>query len=109
MLRRVTLVRTDVSEELRTVIIRVTRIDDEGSKFLRNVGSYKCHIPEDAILHGHRHENPKSYIIRDVHEICVDQNYRQETSNQFPSPYESTSFSDAAQGNCWHGEELAAT
>jgi hypothetical protein len=61
MLRRVALVRTDISEELSASIIRVTRIaelgttlaltsnrrtdschtDVEGAKFLRNVGSYK--------------------------------------------------------------------
>jgi hypothetical protein len=53
MLRRVALVRTDVSEELNTPIIRVTRIGglgtttdscypkDEGDKFLRNIGSHK--------------------------------------------------------------------
>jgi hypothetical protein len=53
MLRRVAVVRTDVSEELSAYIIRVTRIgelvtnscnsDDGGAKFLRNVGSYKSH------------------------------------------------------------------
>jgi hypothetical protein len=70
MLRRVALVRTDLSEELSTSILRVTRIgelgatlavtsnrrtlrrltiwyfchlDDGGAKFLRNVGSYKSH------------------------------------------------------------------
>jgi hypothetical protein len=71
MLRRVALVRTDVSEELSASIIRVKRIgelgttlgvtsnrrtlrrhtlfadsfhpDDGGAKFLRNVGSYKSH------------------------------------------------------------------
>jgi hypothetical protein len=64
MLRRVDLVRTDVSEELSASIIRVTRIgelrtlavtsnrhtlrrnttchpDDGGAKFLQNVASYK--------------------------------------------------------------------
>jgi hypothetical protein len=67
MLRRVALVRTDVSGELRTSFIRVTRIgelemlavtsnslccseftdscqpDEGGVKVLRNVGSYKSH------------------------------------------------------------------
>jgi hypothetical protein len=69
MLRRVTLVRTDVSEELGASFIRVTGIcelettlvvtsnrrtllrntkspchpDEGGAKFLRNVGSYKSH------------------------------------------------------------------
>jgi hypothetical protein len=72
MLRRVTLVRTDVSEELSAYIISVTRIGEVGTAlaatsnrgtlriqsefvFLRNVGSYKSHTalhPEDDILHG---------------------------------------------------------
>jgi hypothetical protein len=58
MLSRVALVRADVSEELSTSFIRVTRIDelgttavitdsrhpDEGgATFPRNVGSYKSH------------------------------------------------------------------
>jgi hypothetical protein len=60
MLRNVALLRTDVSEELSTSIIRVTRIgelgtlavikfayschhDNGGVKFLRDVGSYKNH------------------------------------------------------------------
>jgi hypothetical protein len=63
MLRRVALVRTNVSEERSASIIRVTRIgelgttlvvpsnrrtdsrhpDDGGAKFFRNVGSYKSH------------------------------------------------------------------
>jgi hypothetical protein len=41
--------------------------DEGGTKFLRNVGSYKSHtayIPEDAILHSHRHEHLKSYILQ---------------------------------------------
>jgi hypothetical protein len=67
-LRRVALVRSDVSEELNGFFIRVTRIgelgttlavssnqrtlrrnekschsDEGGAKFLRNVGSYKSH------------------------------------------------------------------
>jgi hypothetical protein len=49
VLRRVTLVRTDVSEELSTPFIRVTKIGGlgttlaGGAKFLRNVSSYKSH------------------------------------------------------------------
>jgi hypothetical protein len=53
MLRRVALVRADVSEEHSAPIIRVTRIgelgtlavtsDDGSAKFLRNSGSYKSH------------------------------------------------------------------
>jgi hypothetical protein len=44
MLRRVALVRTDVSEELSVFIIRVIRIGELGTlAFLRNVGSYKSH------------------------------------------------------------------
>jgi hypothetical protein len=55
MLRSVVLVRTDVSDELSASIIRVIRFgeigtltdschpDDGGSKFFRNVGSYKSH------------------------------------------------------------------
>jgi hypothetical protein len=54
ILRRVALVRTDVSEELSSFIMRLTRLgelgttlavtcrrDDGGVKFFRNVGSYK--------------------------------------------------------------------
>jgi hypothetical protein len=69
MLRRVALVRTDISEQLSASIIGVTRIgelgttlavtsnqstvqrntkschpDDGGAEFLRNVGSYKSHV-----------------------------------------------------------------
>jgi hypothetical protein len=57
MLHRVTLVRTDVSEEPSASFIRVTRIGELGTtlaatinrrtlrrnRFLRNVGSYKDH------------------------------------------------------------------
>jgi hypothetical protein len=46
LLRRVALVRADVTEELSASIIRVTRVghpDDGGAKFIRNVGYYKSH------------------------------------------------------------------
>jgi hypothetical protein len=59
MLRRVALVRTDVSEHPSASIIRVTRIGELGitlavtskrrtprrnTRFLRSVGSYKSHV-----------------------------------------------------------------
>jgi hypothetical protein len=43
ILRRVALVRTDVSEELRASFIRVTSIGEAGAEFLLNVDSYKSH------------------------------------------------------------------
>jgi hypothetical protein len=44
MLRRFTLLRTDVSEELSASIIRVTRIVEIGTLAVTsNVGSYKSH------------------------------------------------------------------
>jgi hypothetical protein len=72
MLRRVALVRTDVSEELSTSFIRVTRIGELGTtlavtsnrRTLRRVltRATQCNIPEDTILHSHHCENLKSYI-----------------------------------------------
>jgi hypothetical protein len=43
MLRRVALVRTDVSEELSASIRDSCHPDEGGAKFLRNVGAYKSH------------------------------------------------------------------
>jgi hypothetical protein len=62
MLRRVALVRTDVSEELSGSIIRVTRIRELGPSVLTR--ATQRNIPEDTILHSHRRENLKSYNIR---------------------------------------------
>jgi hypothetical protein len=90
MLRRVALVRTDVSQERAASNIRVKRLgelvtlavtsngrtlrrkftdsfhpDDGGAKFLRKVGSYKSQTvwhPRDAILHSHRRVNLKPYF-----------------------------------------------
>jgi hypothetical protein len=87
MLRRVALVRTDVSEKL-SASIRVTRIGELGTTLAvtsnrRSVRSSilvtlmealrssetlvftratRRNIPEDAILHSHRRENLKSYM-----------------------------------------------
>jgi hypothetical protein len=65
MLRRVALVRTEVSEELSASFIRVTRTlmmkapsSSETSVLTRPT---RCNIPENAILHSHRRENPKSF------------------------------------------------
>jgi hypothetical protein len=73
MLGCVALVRTDVSEELSSSIIKVARIvspilvtlmieairSSETSVFIR---ATRRNIPEDGILHSHRHENVKSYL-----------------------------------------------
>jgi hypothetical protein len=51
-LRLVALVRTDVSEELSASIIRVTRIDELGTRALTNVRRLlvTAHVPSTSIL-----------------------------------------------------------
>jgi hypothetical protein len=60
-LRRVALVRTDVSEELSASIIRVTRIGELGTLAVTSNCSTRRHIREDGILHSHRRECLTSY------------------------------------------------
>jgi hypothetical protein len=80
MLRRVALIRTEVSEELSACIIRVTRIGELGT--LANVilmmvalsssetsvltRATRRNIPEDAILHSHRRENLISHTTKSM-------------------------------------------
>jgi hypothetical protein len=73
MLRRVPLVRTDVSGEHIASIDRVTRMGElettlavtsklrTNSRFLQDYHGVPA--PEDGILHSHRRENLKSYIV----------------------------------------------
>jgi hypothetical protein len=71
MLRRVALVRTDVSEELSASFSRITASVVPSSPILltlmKEALSYSVtratqrNIPEDASLHSHRRENLKSY------------------------------------------------
>jgi hypothetical protein len=67
LLRRVALVRTDVSEELGASFIGVTNIGELGTtqaatsnrRTLRR--ATRRNNPEDTILHSHHRENLKSY------------------------------------------------
>jgi hypothetical protein len=68
MLRRVALVRTDVSEEPDASFIRVTRIGELERATRRN-------IPEDTILHSNRRENLKSYNGPSSHTLKLQELY----------------------------------
>jgi hypothetical protein len=62
LLRRVALVITDVSEEPGASFIRVTKIGELGTTVLTR--DTRRNNPEDIILHSHRRENLKSYIMK---------------------------------------------
>jgi hypothetical protein len=70
MLRRVALVRTDVSEEPDASFIRVTIVGELGTQAATSnrrtvlTRTTRRNIPEDTFLHSHRRENLKSYILR---------------------------------------------
>jgi hypothetical protein len=61
MLRRVVLVRTDVSEERSASFFRVTRICELGTN-LAVTWNRRTHATRRNILHSHRYENLRSYI-----------------------------------------------
>jgi hypothetical protein len=69
MLRRVVLVRIDVSEELSASFIWVIRIGELGTTLSITSNRRtlrRNNIPEDTILHSHRRENIKSYTVLDL-------------------------------------------
>jgi hypothetical protein len=63
MLRRVALVRSDVSEELGASIIKMFMIMEalHSSETSVVIRATLCNIPEDGILHSYSRENLKSY------------------------------------------------
>jgi hypothetical protein len=64
MLRRVALVRTDVSEEPDASFIRETRIGELGTTQAATSNRRKLRRNTNTILHSHRRENLKSYRMR---------------------------------------------
>jgi hypothetical protein len=67
MLRRVALVRTDVSEELSASFIRVALSFSETSVLTR---ATRCNVPEDAILHHNFITRLKVLLLSHTSTIC---------------------------------------
>jgi hypothetical protein len=77
LLRRISLIRTDVSEERIAFIIRVTRIGELHAcfgwyllltlflsrRFAILTRATRLKIPEDGILHSHRRETLEFYLL----------------------------------------------
>jgi hypothetical protein len=83
MLRRVTVVKTDVSKESTVFTIRVIKISSlmttlavtcNRSTLRKNTSvltrATRRNIPEDGIFHSHRRENLKSSLRGDMHSYC---------------------------------------
>jgi hypothetical protein len=77
MLRRVALVRTNISEEFISSIIRVTRFVELGTMLIITSNRHMLRRnTDDAIPHSHRRENLKSYfrsrILHTYEQDCID-------------------------------------
>jgi hypothetical protein len=70
MLHHVVLLKTDDLVECIIPIISVNRISELGTTFLKEPHDV---IPDDSILHRHRCENLKSYIMFDLATVLYNE------------------------------------